>query len=387
MVPSMRVLFSSTRGAGHLQPLLPYARALVARGHEVAVAAPEEVSKTVRDAGLPHLPFDHPGDDALAPIWARLRGKSEAEMMAIAASELFAGVTAQAALPKLLAMIRGWRPDLVVRDSVEYGALVAAEAGGVRHARVAVHSVSFEEAFSSVVGAPVDALRAAAGLPPDDGASLRAEAVFSSFPASLDPIPDGSRMRAPLRARVVEAPPSSAPVAWAPDEDPRPLVYITFGTIIGTAPDLRSVYRTALDAVADLPVRALLTTGRGLEPGALGTIPENVHVEQWIPQRDILPRVAALVCHGGSGTLLGGLAAGLPVVIVPAGADQPHNGRLVAAAGAGLTLEKPDADALRAAVQMVLDAPGLRLQARRLAEEIAGMPTIDEVVDAMVGRA
>jgi len=52
MVPSMRVLFSSTPGAGHLQPLLPYARALVARRHEVAVAAPEEVS-TVRDAGLP----------------------------------------------------------------------------------------------------------------------------------------------------------------------------------------------------------------------------------------------------------------------------------------------------------------------------------------------
>jgi UDP:flavonoid glycosyltransferase YjiC (YdhE family) len=75
MVASMRVLFSSTRGAGHLQPLLPYARALVARRHEVAVAAPEEVSKTVRDAGLPHLPFDHPGDDALAPIWARLRGR------------------------------------------------------------------------------------------------------------------------------------------------------------------------------------------------------------------------------------------------------------------------------------------------------------------------
>ena len=118
MVPSMRVLFSSTRGAGHLQPLLPYARALVSRRHEVAVAAPEEVGKTVREAGLPHLPFDHPGDDALGPIWARLRGASEAEMLTIAGSEIFAGVNARAALPKLQATIREWRPDLVVRDSV-----------------------------------------------------------------------------------------------------------------------------------------------------------------------------------------------------------------------------------------------------------------------------
>ena len=132
-------------------------------------------------------------------------------------------------------------------------------------------------------------------------------------------------------------------------------------------------------------MRAILTTGRGLEPGALGAIPANVHVEEWIPQRDIFPRVAALVCHGGSGTLLGGLAAGLPVVIVPLGADQPHNGRLVAATGAGLTLIKPDAAALRAAVQTTLDAPELRLQARRLAEEMGAMPTIDDVVDALVG--
>ena len=196
-------------------------------------------------------------------------------MMTIAASELFAGVNATAALPKLQATIREWRPDLVVRDSVEFGALVAAEAGGVRHARVAVHSVSFEEVLPALVGAPIDALRAAAGLPPDDGASLRAEAVFSSFPASLDRVPDGSRMQAPLRARVVEAAPSSAPAAWAPVEDPRPLVYITFGTIVGSTPHLRSVYRTSLDAVADLPVRALLTTGRGLEPGALGAIPDE----------------------------------------------------------------------------------------------------------------
>jgi hypothetical protein len=55
----------------------------------------------------------------------------------------------------------------------------------------------------------------------------------------------------------------------------------------------RSIYRVALDAVAELPVRALLTTGKGLEPGALGAIPANVHVEAWVPQRDVLPRAAA----------------------------------------------------------------------------------------------
>jgi UDP:flavonoid glycosyltransferase YjiC (YdhE family) len=86
-----------------------------------------------------------------------------------------------------------------------------------------------------------------------------------------------------------------------PVADSRPLVYITFGTIAGSTPRVRSVYHLALDAVAELPVRAILTTGRGIEAGALGAIPSNVQIEAWIPQRDILctrPRSFVTVAPG-----------------------------------------------------------------------------------------
>jgi len=369
-----------------LQPLLPYARALAARGHEVAVAAPEEVSAAVRAAGFAHLAFDRPPDAAVEPIWARLNAvlNDEAKAMAIAAGEVFAGVNATTALPKLQLAIGAFRPDLVVRDSVEYASLVAAAVAGVPSARVAVHSPSFEEVLPPFVNAPLDALRERAGLPADDGASLRDEPVFSSFPASLDRLPSSSRMQAPFRARVVEEAPNALAAAWAAADDPRPLVYITFGSIIGGLPHLRSIYRTSLDAVAELPVRALLTTGLGVEAGAFGAIPANVHVEAWVPQRDVLSRAAMLVCHGGSGTVLGGLAAGLPMVIMGIGADQPHNGRLIAAAGAGLALTQPETGALRSAIQTVLGDPELRSQAVRLASEIAAMPTIESAVDVLL---
>jgi UDP:flavonoid glycosyltransferase YjiC (YdhE family) len=382
----MRVLFSSTRGAGHLQPLLPYARAFVARGHEVAVAAPIDLSETLRDAGFPHLVFDRPSDDVLGPIWARLNdvAHDEAAGMAIAAGEVFGGLNAVAAVPKLRLAISTFGPQLIVRDSVEYGSLVAAELAQVRHARVAVHSISFEEVFPPNVAAPLDALRASVGLAPDAGAALSAEPVFSSFPASLDIAPASSRMRAPFRARVIDEAPSSTLAAWAAADDARPLVYITFGSIIGGIERFRSIYRMALDAVAELPVRALLTTGKGLDPASLGAIPANVHVEAWVPQRDVLPRAAALVCHGGSGTLLGGLAAGLPMVVAGMGADQPHNGRLVARAGAGLSLTKPDVGALRAAIQSVLETLSVRARAQKLADEIAAMPTIESAVDQLL---
>ncbi|HEY2899550.1 MAG TPA: glycosyltransferase [Polyangia bacterium] len=384
----MRFLFSSTRGAGHLQPLLPYAQALLAHGHEVLVAAPAEVSETLREAKLSHAPFGHPGDDVLAPIWARFRQAPAAEITAIALGEIFAGLNAQAALPKLTETISAWRPDLVVRESAEFAAAVAADRAGVAHARVAVHMVSFEEAFAALVAEPLDKLRHDVGLPPDQAAFLTTEAVFTAFPASLDEPLDGrAPMPVPFRLRFIEEEPRDAPTPWAKAGDARPLVYITFGTIAGSSPSIRSIYRTALEAIASLPVRALLTTGRGMEAGVLGAIPANVHVEEWVPQREVLPRAAALVCHGGSGTVRGALAAGVPMVVAPLGADQPHNARRVAAVGAGIALPDPDAASLRAAIERVLAEADFGRGARQIADEIAALPLVDTAVTALVAMA
>jgi UDP:flavonoid glycosyltransferase YjiC (YdhE family) len=270
---------------------------------------------------------------------------------------------------------------------VEFAASVAADLAGVLHARVAVHHGSVEDDFLPLAAGPVDTLRRQVGLPPDDGASLRAEPVFTFFPAALDDPADAPTARAPFRVRVPTDEPSPAAAAWATADDGRPLVYFTFGTIAGGSPHVRSIYRTALDAVAELPVRALLTTGRGLEAGVLGAIPANVHVEAWVPQSDVLPRAAAIVCHGGSGTVLGALAAGVPMVAVPMFADQPHNARRIAAVGAGLALSKPDARVLRAAIERVLADAEHRRVARRIAEEIATLPTADDVVDVLVAMA
>ncbi|HXI59370.1 MAG TPA: glycosyltransferase [Polyangia bacterium] len=393
----MRVLLSSTRGAGHLQPLLPYAQALRAHGHQVLVAAPAEVGETLRDAKLEHAPFGHPGDETLAPIWARFRQVPADEINVIALRDIFAGVNATAALPKLTETIDAWRPDLVVRESAEFAAAVAAERAGVPQARVAVHMVSFEDMFPPLIAEPMDNLRRGVGLPPDGAAFLRTEPVFSAFPASLDdpPAPDaGAPMPVPFRVGTPdEAPASQArttPVAtplWAAAGDSRPLVYVTFGTIAASSPGFRAIYRTALDAIAGLPVRALLTTGRGLDGGTLGTIPANVHVEEWVPQRDVLARAAALICHAGSGTVRGALAAGVPMVAVPLFADQPHNARRVAAVGAGIALPAPDAAGLRAALQRVLAEADYGRGARRIADEIAALPSIDAAVAALVAIA
>jgi MGT family glycosyltransferase len=190
----------------------------------------------------------------------------------------------------------------------------------------------------------------------------------------LDPNTAGAPMR---RFREPRKTPAPLTDYWGGRKDP--LVYLTLGTVVGTMGDLHSAYRVALQAVAGLPIRVLLTTGADLPSDALGTVPDNVHVEKFVPQDDILPLAAAVICHGGSGTVIGTLAAGVPMVVVPQFADQPTNAQRVQALGAGLALPTRTATAseLRAALLRVLEDGSFRAAAAKLSVEIAGLPAID----------
>jgi UDP:flavonoid glycosyltransferase YjiC (YdhE family) len=122
-----------------------------------------------------------------------------------------------------------------------------------------------------------------------------------------------------------------------------------------------------------------------IDPAAWSTLPPNVHVERWVPQQDVLADAAAMVCHGGTGTVLGGPEAAVPMVVVPQFADQPDNADRVAAVGAGIVVgggEAAPATAgeVRAAVNGVLTEPSYREAAGAIAGEIAALPPVDEAV-------
>ena len=146
-------------------------------------------------------------------------------------------------------------------------------------------------------------------------------------------------------------------------------------------PWVAAVYAAALEALDGLPVRALLTLGAA-DLGLLGAVPANVHVETWVPQADVLAHADAVVCHGGSGTTLGALGAGRPLVIAPLFADQPYNGRRVQEVGAGVSVA-PDAAALRAGIETVLGNGSYRAAAARIADEMRGQRPVDEAFAAL----
>jgi len=279
----------------------------------------------------------------------------------------------------------------VVRDPNEYGSALAAELHGIPHARVAIGLASTEELGLGIAAGALDAIRRAEGLAPDpDADRLRRSPYLSVFPPTLDEgaQPDTRRFHDP----AWDEPPGDLP-DWWPGRASEPLLYVTFGSVAGSFPQALPVYGVAMQAVAELPVRVLLTVGRELDLDALPPAPENVRVERWVPQQDVLGHAAAALVHGGSGSTLGALAAGVPLAVMPLFADQPQNARRVAEVGAGVAVEpnRDDLDAtvspLREAIRTVLETPSYGERARALADELRALPVVDHAVPLVEGSA
>jgi UDP:flavonoid glycosyltransferase YjiC (YdhE family) len=384
----MRVLIASTGGAGHYHPLVPLVDAFARRGDDLLLVVAPELEATVTATGLPFRIGGSPPATETDAIRRQLPTAPALEASVLGNRELFGRLCTAAMLPAMQAAFGSWRPDLVVREPCEYSSAVVAGREGVPHAQVAISQAVVEE-WSIGIAAP-------ALEPYGDSVvgQLRASPYLTRFPAALDPSPFPDTRR----FRQTPAPQAGSLPDWWHGAG-GPLVYLTFGSITGGLGIAPAVYRAGLDAVTGLKARVLLTVGRGVEVDSLGPLPENVHVEAWVPQDDVLTEAAAVVCHGGSGTTFGALAAGVPLVIVPLFADQPTNGVLVAAAGAGLVvgpepgaaerrarIAPDDAPRIRAAIETVLATAAFGEAAQRIAADMRAQPTVDELVASLAAE-
>ena len=331
---AMRILFATTRGAGHVGPLIPFAHACLAAGHDVRMAAAPSAEPHVRRAGLPFAALDEPDAETMAALWPRVKAATPDEAGRMVFEEVFAGEFARSALPGMLKLAYRWRPDVIVRETCEFASPLVAEAVGVPDVHVAC--------FLAVLGntdwdlyKPLGRLRKEFGLAPSSR-DRSIEPYLTLAPRSLEhpafvEIPGTRRFRAP------EAQPRPLPDWWS--GPPRPLVYVSFGSAAAGNGFFPEVYRDAAQALGELPVRVLMTLGTEVDPADLGPVPGNVHVESWVPQSAVMAHASVMVGHGGSGSTLAAMAAGMPLAVVPLFADQPDNAERIDELGAGLRLD------------------------------------------------
>jgi hypothetical protein len=352
------------------------------RGHDVAFISGPEAQADLDDRGLDLLVSDPPIGSVFAEALHRYpdnkyRTGTFEESSRFTFHRGFGEIRVEFGIATAVANATAFVPDLIVNDEADFiGPLVAA-----------------------ILNVP-NTTSGYGWVTPEEWVRLGAEGAAPSWRAvGLDPRPDGGLYRSQYLNRVPRSaqrrlPSGVATIDLRPialgeglpvpaDLDhlgvDRPLVYVTFGTAFGD----RAPAEEVVEALAQLDVDVIMTTGSRWKELTC-PVPANLHVRPFIPQGALLNRCHLVVTHGGAGSVLGALRHGVPMVVIPLGADHDGNADEVERSGAGL---KVDAGAtpqtLRTAVTGVLDGSRFRAAARIVREEIADMPEPAAVIPVL----
>jgi MGT family glycosyltransferase len=368
-----RLMAYTSPAAGHLFPMVPGLQALQARGHTVRVIGP---AAYVERVGLDAIALDPEVESFPVRDYEAKEGRDRLHR---GLHDLLARGYAERA--DLERAIEAFRPDALLIDTNAYGAAVAAERSGLPWATVFPSVIPFPgkgippyglglkpmrgplgrlrdtlgfqmvvREYSKAMMPRLNALRVDAGLAPvkDPLAQMHRPNLLLAL---TGPPLEYPRTDLPEHVRFVGAQPWDPP-AETPEwllEDGDPWVLVTCSTEYQGDEALAA---TAIEALRDEPVRVVVTLADA--HGAVD-LPEadNVRVERFVPHGPLLERAAAVVCHGGMGIVQKSIAAGVPIVAVPFGRDQPEVGRRIAESRTGVLLKRKDLSVglLRSAVR------------------------------------
>lgn len=385
----MRILFTCVPGIGHVNDLLPVVRAAEAAGHRVAVATAPTFGARFVDADVEMLPsgFDWSQTDRESlPQFHHRRGP---------ALPAFAEVAAMGMVDDLLAHAKRFEPDLIVWDTMEFGGWVAGELLGVPQAAVASGMGTPRTIVRLLAGTQLAALAEKYGLAPDpELRRMFGHPYLHRKPRILD-LPYAEPMAGEYRFRPAmfdePAPPA---LDWLDPTDERPLVHVSLGTTFIDSPAAHTVNATVIAALADEPVRLVVTIGAHADPASYGLVPANTVLVSYVDHKALLPHCAMFLGNGSFSSALVAIANGLPLCLLPMGADQPGLSMHLANLGLGVNLAnvyRPpvpslDADALsaadvRSAVRTVLENLDYANAVGYVRDEFRRLPTVSSAID------
>ena len=378
-----RYLIVTWDGAGNLVPTLGITRALVERGHDVRMLGHDTIAERCGDLGARFVPLSQgSGWDAMEDP-----DDFEAEMRLMIEELCFSSTHARDVAQEL-----GREPaDAVLVDHMLFTAIDAALASGTATATL-FHTpyTIFRGGMIVEMLAPglaiANARRAELGLPAierlgdiHDACALAIVAAPKEFEPES---PDAANV---LRiGPVLDAPPLSREIdAVDVSDGSTPLVLVSLSTTEQGQADL---LQRCVDAVAQLPVRAIVTTG-SIDPDSVkaGT---NTQVVRYSPHAEILPSASLVITHAGFGTTMAALGRGVPLLCTPMGRDQFFNAEQVQALGAGQML-MPDAssDDIAQAATEILGDDRFKAGAKQMAVAIGAYGGAAEAAAALEALA
>jgi UDP:flavonoid glycosyltransferase YjiC (YdhE family) len=339
----MRALFGTWDGAGNLPPMLALVAALHARGHEVDVMGHDAQQQAITQAGgrfhrfETAAQFDQGKQQPVFdfPAWFRKFNED--------AAREFNRLTEQI------------KPHVLVIDCMMDTSITSSWASGIPVVALVHGTYSFMSDLSVLLGA----------------CHLALCCSYEDFDKGVKP-PRNMTYVGPLRPPPVGRP-------WQRKHPERPFVVASLSTGIQGAFQLGLLQRVC-DALATLPVEALVTTGRGIAPEQVLAGP-NTTLERNVDHALSLPQATLFITHCGHGSVMAGLRAGVPMLCLPPITDQPHNARLVQALGLGETLNvMAPSTTITEAIQRMLANTGMQKAAKKFAKRKTYEPKLDKAV-------
>jgi UDP:flavonoid glycosyltransferase YjiC (YdhE family) len=282
----------------------------------------------------------------------------------------------------VLDIIEDIEPDLVVVDAADWGGRLAADVASLPYV-TCTWGYEADMDFSYCWDLH-DNLRREHGLGPAPVRDLNGAPWLR-----LSPLPErwvrNSAPSSPTTHRFAmglhDAPSDATLPAWFDELSDRPLIYATLGTVISIAP----LIEWLIDGLSPLEADVVITTGRSFDPSSLGRPPENVHVEQFIPQSLLLKHCDLIVSHAGFGTILGAMQHGVSMILLQLAADHWYNAERCSELGLAYTVGR-DARTpagLSDLARKALADESLRANAAAMQSAFAELPDVSDAVPLM----
>lgn len=425
-----KIVVLAEAAEGHFSPLVPIVNRLILRGHQIAFITGRSFKERVEATGAAFHPLPlrwDPGEQEVYDFLPQLK-----QMHGLSQVKCYLKNILFDQVPDVLQTLRdvlaSFSADVVICDTFMMAGIWITELGGPRSIRVSVLPLSlpgkdlapfglgwltgssplsrlknnlanicFHKVLFRDVQSHANTIRQELGLPRYrkslfvegfERPNLVMHLSTPSFEYPRKEFPSNFRFIGPV---LLSPNDGYDPPAWWPElMDDRPAVLINQGTIARNHEEL------ILPAIQSLRDEKITVIAVPVKEGEIEDLPENTHVEAYIPFGNLLPHIDVMITNGGFGGTQNALAHGIPLVIAGASEDKMEVAARVEYTGVGINLrtQKPSQEDIRSAVMKLLSDTSYKQRAKDLQDEFAkydapklAVDFVEEIIETVNKRS